>query len=101
MGHLPAATYEGSNYCSRVGIMGRWERDILRRRARELGAAIELHYLSASSDVLFKRIERHAMEDPPITREMVTRWASIIEVPTAEKVQLFDEVNLPEQRFVP
>src|SRR5690348_1028129 len=35
------------------GTWGRSERDALRLRARELGAAVELHYVSASVDVLF------------------------------------------------
>lgn len=80
------------------GSWGRWERDILRKRARELGAAVELHYLSAPVEVLFERIERRAMEDPPITRDMVMKWASIIEIPTQEELQLFDQVALTEQR---
>jgi predicted kinase len=73
------------------GSWGRWERDILRKRARELGAAVELHYLSASVDELFERIAKRAMEDPPITREMVARWAGIIDVPTTEELELFDK----------
>ena len=83
------------------GSWGRWERDILRKRARELGATVELHYLSAPVDVLFARIERRAIENPPITREIVTGWAGIIEVPTTEELQLFDNFNLPDQRHMP
>ena len=83
------------------GSWGRWERDILRKRARELGAAVELHYLSAPIDILFARIERRAMEDPPITREVVTRWAGIIEIPTTDELQLFDNSDLPDQRSAP
>lgn len=37
------------------GTWGRWERDILRVRARELGAAVELRYLSAPLEELFRR----------------------------------------------
>ena len=83
------------------GSWGRWERDILRKRARELGAAVELHYLSAPVDVLFDRIERRAMEDPPITREMVARWAGIIEAPTPDELQLFDTFALAGERPAP
>ena len=83
------------------GSWGRWERETLRKGARELGAAVELHYLSAPLDVLFARIERRGMEDPPITREMVTGWANTIEVPTAEESQLFDNFSPLEQRPVP
>ena len=80
------------------GSWGRWERDILRKRARELGAAVELHYLSAPVDVLFDRIECRGMEDPPITREMVTRWAGIIEVPTSDELRLFDTFDPAGER---
>ena len=38
------------------GTWGRAERDVLRLGARGLGAAVELHYLSAPVDVLFERI---------------------------------------------
>ena len=72
------------------GTWGRSERDILREGARKLGAAVELHYLSASPDVLFERIQRRGMEDPPIKREEVMRWAEIIEVPSEEEMALFD-----------
>jgi len=38
------------------GTWGRSERDRLRERARALGAAVELHVLDASPDVLFERV---------------------------------------------
>lgn len=77
------------------GTWGKWERDLLRVGARELGAAVELHYLSAPLEELFRRIEQRAMEDPPIQRQMLDRWAEIIEVPTAEEQALFDAPVLP------
>jgi predicted kinase len=40
------------------GTWARSERDVLRLGARALGAAVELHYLSAPVDVLFDRIQR-------------------------------------------
>lgn len=55
------------------GTWGRWERDILRVRARELGAAVELRYLSAPLEELFRRIQLRGMEDPPIQWEVVKR----------------------------
>lgn len=76
------------------GSWGRTERDTLREGARNLGATVELHYLSASVDVLFERIRHRAMEDPPITREMVEQWAMTIEVPTLHELQLFDTFSL-------
>ena len=73
------------------GTWARSERDALRLGARALGAAVELHYVSAPIDVLFDRIQRRGIEDPPITREQLQRWAEIIEVPTPEEMALYDE----------
>lgn len=72
------------------GTWGKSERDALREGARKLGAAVELHYLSAPPEVLFERIQRRGMEDPPIKREDILRWAESIEVPTKEEMDLFD-----------
>lgn len=80
------------------GTWGRWERDILRERARGLGAAVELHYLSAPLEELFRRIELRAMEDPPIRWEAVQKWGSIIEPPTDKELALFDPPLLRAER---
>ncbi len=73
------------------GTWGRTERDTLRLRARALGAAVELHYVSAPADVLFERIRRRGREKPPIERGELTRWIEIFQVPTPEEMALFDE----------
>jgi predicted kinase len=81
------------------GTWGRSERDALRLRARELGAAVELHYLSAPVEVLFDRIHRRGMENPPVQREQLVQWASVFQEPTAEEGMLFDRfvtVEAPE-----
>src|SRR5579863_8358193 len=73
------------------GTWGRSERDALRLGARALGAAVELHYLSAPVDVLFDRIQRRGMENPPIERDAVSRWFEMFQAPTSEEMALFDE----------
>jgi predicted kinase len=73
------------------GTWGRSERDALRLGARALGAAAELHYLSAPADVLFERIQRRGMENPPIEQETLSRWFEIFQVPTVEEMALFDK----------
>ena len=73
------------------GTWARSERDTLRLEARALGAAVELHYLTAPLDVLFERLQRRGRENPPIERDALARWAEIIQVPTAEEMALFDE----------
>jgi len=73
------------------GTWGRSERDALRLRARELGAAVELHYLFAPPYVLFERIQHRGLENPPIEREALLRWYTQFEAPTPEETGLFDE----------
>ena len=72
------------------GTWARSERDTLRIGARALGAAVELHYLSAPVGVLFDRIRRRSMENPPLERGDLLRWVKIFQVPTPEEMALFD-----------
>jgi len=72
------------------GSWGRAERDTLRLEARALGAAVELHYLSAPPEVLFDRIQRRGLENPSIQREAFDQWVAAFEPPTPEEVALFD-----------
>ena len=72
------------------GTWGRSERDALRLGARTLGAAVELHYLHAPAEVLFERIQRRGLENPPIARDMVSKWFDNFQAPTAEEFALFD-----------
>jgi len=73
------------------GTWGRSERNALRVRAHELGAVVELHYLSAPTDVLFDRIQRRGMEDPLVQREQLLQWVNSFQTPTAEEQALFDK----------
>jgi predicted kinase len=73
------------------GTWGRSERDALRLGARALGAAVELHCLSAPAEVLFDRIQRRGMENPPIERGDFSRWLEMFQAPTPEELALFDE----------
>jgi predicted kinase len=73
------------------GTWGRSERDTLRLGARALGAAVELHYLSAPVDVLFERLQRRGRENPAIERDALSRWCEMFQVPTLEEMALFDE----------
>jgi predicted kinase len=70
---------------------GRSERDTLRLGARALGAAVELHYLSAPADLLFERTQRRGLESPPIERDALSRWVEIFQAPTPEERALFDQ----------
>jgi hypothetical protein len=58
---------------------------------RALGAAVELHYLSVPVDVLFERIRRRGMENPPVERDALSRWFEVFQAPTPEEMALFDK----------
>jgi len=78
------------------GTWGKSERDTLRLGARTLGAAVELHYLSAPADVLFERIQGRKMENPPIERDELNRWAQLFQAPTPQEMALFDKPLAPD-----
>ncbi len=78
------------------GTWGRSERDRFRLGARALGAAVELHFLSAPVEVLFERIQRRGMESPPVDRDALARWFKIFQPPSAEEMALFDEPLVAE-----
>jgi predicted kinase len=78
------------------GTWARSERDTLRTGARALGAAVELHYLAASVDVLFDRVQRRGTEDPAIERDQLVRWSEVFQPPTPEELALFDTPLLVE-----
>jgi hypothetical protein len=43
------------------------------------------------ADVLFDRIQRRGLENPPIEREALSRWFEMFQAPTPEEMALFDE----------
>src|SRR5262245_49713305 len=73
------------------GTWARVERDTLRLRARELGAAVELHTLQAPLEELFERVKRRRMEEPAIKREQLLQWAEIFQAPSQEEMGLYDK----------
>ena len=77
------------------GFLAREERDELRLAARALGVPVELHYLKAPVDELWRRLERRNKEakpgTAPIKREDLDKWARQFEAPDAAELALFDE----------
>jgi predicted kinase len=77
------------------GFWAREERDELRLRARSLGVAVELHYLDAPIEELWRRLELRNREArpgaAPIGRADLERWALQFEAPDAAERALFDE----------
>jgi predicted kinase len=78
------------------GFWAREERDELRLAARSLGATVELHYLAAPVEELWRRLElRNEQVKPgavPITRSDLEEWATRFEAPDAAELALFDTV---------
>jgi predicted kinase len=76
------------------GVWSRSERDVVRARARELGARVELVYLDVPIDALLERLEARNAERPPatgvISRENLLSWVELFEAPDAEEQSLFD-----------
>jgi len=80
------------------GFWSRKERDELRLAARALGVAVELHYLEAPDEELWRRLElRNDQARPgaaPIKREDLQKWALQFEAPDAAERALFDQAAL-------
>jgi predicted kinase len=84
----------GQTVILEYGFWAREERDELRLAARSLGAAVELHYLAAPVDELWRRLAvRNELAQPgtvPINRDDLERWATQFEAPGAAEQALFD-----------
>jgi predicted kinase len=76
------------------GLWSRAERDGFRAAARDLGVAVELHYLDATSDELWRRIDARNAEPPwdncPISRSHLDEWTAAFQAPDAVELALFD-----------
>jgi predicted kinase len=76
------------------GLWARVERDEMRSVARGLGVGVELHYLTAPVDELWRRVEPRNSEPPwdaePILRSHLDEWALAFEAPDATELALFD-----------
>jgi predicted kinase len=72
------------------GTWSRSERHALWAGARALGAAVELHVVTAPIEQLWQRIEERAAEYPPITREQLAQWQRLFEAPTDDEMAFYD-----------
>ncbi len=62
--------------------------------ARSLGVGVELHYLDAPIEELWRRIEARNAEPPwdrePIGRADLDEWATVFQAPDADELALYD-----------
>jgi predicted kinase len=87
----------GQSVIMENGFWAREERDALRLAARALAVPVELHYLEAPVEELWKRLKlRNENAQPgevPIELEDLQRWALRFEAPDEGELALFDEAS--------
>jgi predicted kinase len=71
------------------GFWSRKERDHLRAQARELGAAVKLHFLDVPRDELWRRLNVRNQQLPthtfPIKETDLDQWVAQFEPPTSDE----------------
>ncbi len=79
------------------GVWTRAERDALRDAARSVGAAVELRYVSADTDELWRRIVARDLEgrwgSRSIQRHELDGWVETYEPPTVEEMDSYDSAD--------
>ena len=84
----------GSNVVIEWGVWARTEREALRDAARAIGAAVELRYVSAPLDELWRRIVERDLAgrwgSRSITRSELEEWSETYEPPTEEELATYD-----------
>ena len=85
---------DGSNVVIEWGVWAREERDALREAARSIGAPVELRYVSAEIDELWRRITQRDLEgrwgSRSITRPELEEWSRIYQPPTGQEMATYD-----------
>ena len=80
--------------CLRIRRRTRAERDALRDRAREVGAAVELRFLDVSLDVLWGRISNRNNKLPASTaaidRADLVQWCQSLQRPDVDEMSSYD-----------
>jgi predicted kinase len=81
------------------GLWARIERDEFRTAARNLGVGVELHFLDAPTDELWRRIDGRNAEPPwesyPISRAHLDEWTVTFQAPDGAELALFDPPPSP------
>jgi predicted kinase len=84
----------GQNVVIEWGVWTRAERDALRAAARAVGASVELRYVTAPVDELWRRIVERDLEgrwgSRPITRVELEEWSEAYEPPSEEELAGYD-----------
>lgn len=88
---------QGRDVIIEWGVWTREERDTVRDAARGVGAAVELRYVTAPIDELWRRIVERDLEgrwgSRSITRAELEEWWQIYEPPTDDELATYDHVS--------
>lgn len=89
----------GSNVVIEWGTWARVERDALRDAARSIGAPVELRYLDADADELWRRIVDRDLEgrwgSRSIRRHELDEWRRTFQPPTDDELATYDTPERP------
>ena len=84
----------GTNVVIEWGVWTRKERDALRDAARSIGAPVELRFLTADTDELWRRSEERDREgrwgSRSILRDELEEWVRTYETPTDDELSTYD-----------
>ena len=85
---------DGKNVVIEWGVWTRAERDALRDAARSIGAPVELRYVFAGTDELWRRIVERDLEgrwgSRSIQRHELDEWVRIYQPPTSDEFATYD-----------
>jgi predicted kinase len=84
----------GSNVVIEWGLWAREERDAVRDVAPSIGALVELRYVSAHPDELWRRVTKRDLQghwgSRSIRREELNQWVEIYQPPTDDELATYD-----------
>jgi predicted kinase len=84
----------GSNVVIEWGLWAREERDAVRDAAQSIGALVELRYVSAHPDELWRRVTKRDLQghwgSRSIRREELNQWVEIYQPPTDDELATYD-----------
>lgn len=90
---------QGGDVIIEWGVWSRQERDTLRDAARAAGSLVELRWLQAPIDELWRRLVDRDLEgrwgSRSITRAELEAWWVVYERPTAEELGTYDDSWVP------
>jgi predicted kinase len=81
----------GTNVILDYGLWSREEREDYRRRAKQLGASSEIHYLDVPEEELMRRLgirnSRPSQESFLISEEAMGPWIAVFQKPTIDELE--------------